>query len=61
MILSKMSDPGWDKEFETEDETRRELYKHICFQCQCEEGITENSSIGDMLYTPCGLEFTVER
>ena len=58
--LLKLSEPGWTKEFDTKLEVQQELYKYICFQCQCEEAVTEISSIDDMLATACGCEFDVE-
>jgi hypothetical protein len=58
--LFKLSAPGWEKEFESKIELQAELFKYICFQCQCEEGVTEISDIGDMLFTACGCEFAVE-
>ena len=60
MILTKLSEPGWEKSYDDKVELQAELYKYICFQCQCEEGITEISDIGDMLATACGCEFMVE-
>lgn len=33
IILHKCSAPGWSKTFETEDEARQELLKHICEAC----------------------------
>mgnify|MGYP000343621332 CR=1 FL=1 len=57
--LFKLSSPGWTKLFDTELELQQELYKYICFQCQCEEAITEISEIGPMLATACGCEFDV--
>lgn len=32
-LLSKLSSPGWDKEFDTELEAVIELRKHICVTC----------------------------
>ena len=62
MILTKLSDPGWQKSFETETEVRDELLKYVCFQCRCEDGITEKSELGDVLGTAwaCGCEFWVD-
>lgn len=57
--LIKLSDPGW--EFDgTHEQVRERLYQYICFQCRCEEGITEKSPIDQMLNTACGAEFMVE-
>lgn len=72
--LIKISAPGWEKEFNTEDETRNELFKHVCGICQAgdkaynHEGeliyesspVDENSSVEDLLCTACGCEFDVE-
>lgn len=33
VTLHKCSAPGWSKVFETEDEARQELLKHICGAC----------------------------
>lgn len=60
MNLIKLSAPGWEKQFTSDSEAQPELYKYICFQCRCEEGITEISDIDDMLGTACGAEFMVE-
>ena len=60
MILTKLSDPGWQKSFETETEVRDELLKYVCFQCRCEDGITDESELGDVLGTACGCEFWVD-
>ena len=72
MILIKRSDPGWEKEFQTEEELKTELYNWICKDCKegCDEeyegfvhveppiGLT--SSLAEMLSTSCGCEFCVE-
>lgn len=60
MKLIKMSTPGWEIEFPSKFEVQDRLYRHICRQCVAEYGITEISSINDMLVTICGLEFDVE-
>ena len=59
-ILTKLSEPGWEKYFHRKGEAQEELYRFICEQCRCEEGITEISSIEDMLGTACGCEFMFE-
>ena len=65
-ILTKLSYPGWEKEFASEVEARYELYKHICFLCRkgeeefFSEPVDQNSSIFDMLDSPCGCEFSFE-
>lgn len=58
--LIKMSDPGWIKEFETEDEVRRELYNHLCSMCIEGDGVTEETTLDHMLWTACGCEYTVD-
>jgi hypothetical protein len=67
--LYKISAPGWEKVFDTEEERRLELYEYICPSCR--EGppegepefddppVTAQSSIMDMLCTPCGCEFGI--
>jgi hypothetical protein len=78
MKLTKLSSPGWEKEFETEAELKAELYSHICDMCRKGDIITkeedpelkedwvlwdavdENSSLDDLLWTPCGCEFMTE-
>lgn len=59
MKLVKLSGIGWEKVC-SPGEARELLYKYICNQCREEEGITEQSSIVDMLATACGCEFDVE-
>lgn len=56
-FLTKLSKPGWDKTFDTEEEARAELYNHICKSCILEEELTMNSSIDDLLATACGCEY----
>lgn len=58
--LIKLSAPGWEKEFETEDEARKELYNYICRDCREGDGVDENSEIAHMLWTACGAEFMTE-
>lgn len=74
LTLIKLSAPGWEKEFDTKDELRKELYSHICQTCRDgdkaydsdgnlvyeDEPVHERSSIGEMLFSPCGCEFDVE-
>jgi hypothetical protein len=55
--LVKLSEPGWEMEFETKAECRDELYHYICGQCRAEEGIKPWSSLSEMLATACGCEF----
>lgn len=69
--LYKLSSPGWVKDFETENQMKSELYKHICKICRedsewmHEESrvrfpINEASAVDEMLATACGCEFDVE-
>ena len=70
--LIKRSDPGWEKEFQTEEELKAELYNWICKGCKegCDEEfdgfvhieppIDLTSSLDEMLSTACGCEFCVE-
>lgn len=68
--LIKISAPGWEKDFDSEEEARDELYNYVCHMCRqgdemVEYGwdpnpIDEKSSLEDMLSTPCGCEFDVE-
>lgn len=73
MRLIKLSYPGWEKDFDTEQEIKLELFSHICRMCcdgyteECngeivyeQEPITIDSSIDDMLWTACGCEFCVD-
>jgi rubrerythrin len=60
MLLIKLSDPGWEIEFPTENHLKRYLYKYICNTCIDDDSITEKSSIDEMLSTACGCEFMVE-
>jgi hypothetical protein len=60
MLLIKLSDPGWEKFFVSERDAKRELYKHICGLCVKQYGITDDSSVNDLLSTDCGCEFMVE-
>jgi hypothetical protein len=68
MQLIKLSMPGWEKEFSTEDECKAELYNYICTLC-CKgtefreykvPPIDANSSLDAMLSSACGCEFMVE-
>jgi hypothetical protein len=59
-ILTKMSVPGWEKEFNTEEETRDELFRYICNECRKDDEINSTSDIGLMLGTACGCEFWYE-
>lgn len=58
--LIKVSEPGWEHAHQDKFSLQRELYSCICNQCRCEEGITEITSLDDLLNTACGLEYRVE-
>lgn len=58
--LIKLSQPGWEQDFYDKQRLQQKLYKLICEQCRCEEGITPISDIADMLATQCGCEFMLE-
>jgi hypothetical protein len=72
--LFKLSEPGWEKDYNTPEEARLELYNHICKICRegdkayDKEGtlvyesdpVNEKSTIGELLSTACGCEFDVE-
>ena len=72
--LTKLSEPGWERDFFTEDGARKELFKRICSMCQrgdefvSDDGevlhkdapVDKNSSIYDLLATPCGCEYDFE-
>jgi len=71
-----LSSPGWEKEFQTEEELKTELYNWICGDCKdgydeeydeehggfvyVELPVDSTSSLGEMLSTACGCEFYVE-
>lgn len=59
-MLTKLSSPGWDKEFDDEESLRNELVKYICNMCMEEDELFFNSSVNDLLATACGCEFWVE-
>ena len=73
VILIKASSPGWEKEFQEEDDLKQELFAYLCSGCRegtkdyYDDGLVNeefpvyvNSSIGEMLATACGCEFYVE-
>jgi hypothetical protein len=74
-VLFKLSAPGWEKEFTSKEELRKELYTHMCGICRQGDKaydpetneviwesspVNENSSIDELLFTACGCEFDVE-
>jgi hypothetical protein len=64
--LIKMSESGWEKEFDTEEALRIELYKHICNLCRkgseedMQEPVGPDATVWDMFATPCGCEYDIE-
>lgn len=68
LTLIKLSAPGWEKQYTNEAELKAELYSHICNLCrrgdECPEfpqdPVNENSTVDEMLSTPCGCEYMVE-
>lgn len=59
--LIKCSLPGWEEIYNSKEETKENLVKNICSCCERENSITQDSSIDEMLATPCGCEFEVEK
>ena len=60
MKLLKLSEPGWEIEYQDKFELQAKLYSCICNQCRCEEGVTEISDPEHMLATACGCEYDIE-
>lgn len=74
MKLYKLSSPGWEKDFQTENELKQELFTWLCEGCQ--EGskyfdddgslkyedlpVNIDSSLDEMLNTACGCEFVTD-
>jgi hypothetical protein len=58
--LMKVSHPGWEKDFNTEQEVANELSKYVCRSCKLAEELSDNPTIDDLLNTDCGCEFVVE-
>lgn len=55
--LSKLSSPGFTKEYSSELDMKAELFTWVCGLCIEEYNLTKDSSVDEMLYTPCGCEF----
>ena len=53
--LSKLSSPGFTKEYSYELDMKAELFTWVCGLYN----LTKDSSIDEMLGTPCGCEFEV--
>jgi hypothetical protein len=72
ILLHKYSIPGWTKEFDSVNQARLELLKHICTDClngdQYAVGVDEPYhqkapnifNINELLGTSCGLEYGYE-
>ena len=60
MKLIKLSEPGWEIEYQDKFELQAKLYTCICNRCRREEGITRISNPEHMLATPCGCEYDIE-
>lgn len=62
--LTKLSTPGWQKQFPTVLEAYTELQHYICDNC-IEEFISlyshDPEDIYDLLWTACGAEFMFEQ
>lgn len=62
--LFKLSEPGWELEFDSLQEAGDKLLKHICSDCS-DEAIGSytcfnDKLIYDLLCTACGCEFDLE-
>lgn len=74
MKLIKLSAPGWEKDFENEEDLIDELRSHLCSLCLSGEeweystpvDVTYNGikyecrCLGTLLSTSCGCEYEVE-
>ena len=61
--LTKLSAPGWEKQFQTSLEVYMELQHYICNMCIEEfndQFHTNPDDMHDLLWTACGAEFMVE-
>ena len=72
VYLYKLSAPGWIKEYDNDDDLRRELFTHICNSCRDgvkeyydnelvyeSDPVDENSDVYELLNTSCGCEFDI--
>lgn len=61
--LFKLSEPGWELEFDTRKEVEYKLLSCICYECK-EDTINDiiegYEAVDTILSTPCGLEFDLE-
>lgn len=58
--LIKMSAPGWDKEYDSEQDCRDELAKWVCRSCIDDECDGREGDLYELLGTSCGAEFFLE-
>lgn len=61
--LFKLSEPGWELEFDSLKEIEYKLINYLCSECKEEfmqEIVQGGEPVNEMLCTPCGLEFDVE-
>ena len=58
--LSKLSSPGFTKEYSSELDMKAELFMWVCGLCIEDYNLTKDSSIDEMLETPCGCEFEIK-
>lgn len=54
LVLSKISDPGWTREFETYTDVYEILKGYCCREC------TSEALVNELLGTACGAEFMLE-
>lgn len=55
--LIKMSAPGWERTYTTEQDVKEALEKHVCQSCLDDDG----TDLESMLASSCGCEFWLER
>lgn len=58
--LCKLSSPGFTKEYPSNLDAKAELFRWICGLCIEDYNLTKDSSIDEMLGTPCGCEFEID-
>ncbi len=61
-LLTKLSAPGWEKEFIRESDVRLELSCWVCKDCldELEEDGLDIKDVYNLLLTACGCEFMLE-
>lgn len=52
-LLTKLSAPGWEVQFNTENDAKNHLLSYICLECKQQSDL----SLDSLLSTPCGCEF----